>query len=180
MTGLSLPLRLHPALVVDHLDPAVRHLPDAQHLKHQDSKRPDIAPEQTVYTNLKLYQNNPHRLVNSLMKRASGAVHLMGSFSLTTLILLGGRANPKSATFGNTSSRDFEFSPFSFTFYLCSVKSVEKNIPERGQIRYSSLLCRLAARFLVHCCTIFLCCWDAGWVINYQVPRFPGETGEAG
>ena len=79
------------------------------------------------------------------MKRASGAVHLIGSFSLTTLILLGGRANPKSATFGNTSSRDFEFSPFSITFYLCSVKSVEKNIPERGQIRYSFLL--LVARF---------------------------------
>ena len=53
MIGLSLPLRLHPALVVGHLDPAVRHLPDAQHLEHQDSKRPDIAPEQTVYTYLK-------------------------------------------------------------------------------------------------------------------------------
>ena len=137
MTGLSLPFRLHPALVVDHLDPAVRHLPDAQHLEHQDSKRPDIAPETHSYKpvrlKLVLYQKNPHRLVNSLMKRASGAVHLIGSFSLTTLILLGGRANPKSATFGNTSSRDFEFSPFSITFYLCSVKSVEKNVPEKRQ-----------------------------------------------
>ena len=37
-------------------------------------------------------------LVNSRMKSASGAVHLIGNFSLTTLILVGGRANPKSAT----------------------------------------------------------------------------------
>ena len=45
--GLLLPLRLHPALVVGHLGRAVRHLPNAQHLEHQDSKRPHIAPEHT-------------------------------------------------------------------------------------------------------------------------------------
>ena len=100
-----------------------------------------------------------HRLVNSRMKSASGAVHLIGSFSLTTLILLGGRANPKSATFGNRWSRDFQVSlgTFSMTLYLCSVKSVEKNIPERGQIKHSSLL------------TVVL---PGG-----QVPRFSGELG---
>ena len=45
LIGLLLPLRLHPTLVVLHLDLSVRHLPNAQHLEHQDSKRPDIAPE---------------------------------------------------------------------------------------------------------------------------------------
>ena len=37
-------------------------------------------------------------LEKSCMKSASGAVHLMGSFSPTTLTLEGGKANPKSAT----------------------------------------------------------------------------------
>ena len=113
--GLLLPLRLHPALVVGHLGRAVGHLPDAQHLKHQDSKRPHIAPEKhrtwslpahisarlcskSVFFSIGLIFKKSHRLVNSRMKRASGAVHLIGNFSLATLILLGGRANPKSAT----------------------------------------------------------------------------------
>ena len=43
--------------------------------------------------------NKSHMLVNSLWKRASGAVHFIGNFSLVTLILgLGGKARPKSAT----------------------------------------------------------------------------------
>ena len=41
----SLPLSFQPLLVVGHLDTAVGHLPNAQDLEHQDSKRPNIAPE---------------------------------------------------------------------------------------------------------------------------------------
>ena len=107
MIGLSLPLGLHPTLVVGHLDLAVRHRPDAQHLKHQDPKRPDITPETQFPANRPAYRSvlvskNPHRLVKSCTNSASGAVHLIGSFSFIVLILLGGRANPKSATFGQT------------------------------------------------------------------------------
>ena len=107
MIGLSLPLCLHPTLVVGHLDPAVRHLSDAQQLEHQDPKRPYITPETQFPVNRPVYRfvlvsKNPHRLVNSRMNSASGAVHLIGSFSFIVLILLGGRANPKSATFGQT------------------------------------------------------------------------------
>ena len=107
MIGLSLPLCLHPTLVVGHLNPAVRHLSDAQQLEHQDPKRPYITPETQFPVNRPVYRfvlvsKNPHRLVNSRMNSASGAVHLIGSFSFIVLILLGGRANPKSATFGQT------------------------------------------------------------------------------
>ena len=41
----SLPLSFQPLLVVGHLDTTVGHLPNAQDLEHQDSKRPNVAPE---------------------------------------------------------------------------------------------------------------------------------------
>ena len=41
----SLPLSFQPLLVVGHLDTAVGHLTNTQDLEHQDSKRPNIAPE---------------------------------------------------------------------------------------------------------------------------------------
>ena len=109
MIVLSLPLGPHPTRVVGQLDLAVRHLPDAQHLEHQDSKRPHIAPE----TQFDFFPHNSdsklglnwchifkisHRLVYSLAKIASGAVHLIGCLSFLTAIRFGVRANPKSAT----------------------------------------------------------------------------------
>ena len=44
-------------------------------------------------------------LEKSCMKSASGAVHLMGSFSPTTLTLEGGKANPKSATLKHSNGK---------------------------------------------------------------------------
>ena len=41
----SLPLSFQPLLVVGHLDTAVGHLTNTQDLEHQDSKRPNVAPE---------------------------------------------------------------------------------------------------------------------------------------
>ena len=102
----SLPLSFQPLLVVGHLDTAIGHLPNAQDLEHQDSKRPNVAPEYQyllpdlffIEERISLF-NKSHMLVNSLWKRASGAVHFIGNFSLVTLILgLGGKARPKSAT----------------------------------------------------------------------------------
>ena len=41
----SLPLSFQPLLVVGHLDTTVGHLTNTQDLEHQDSKRPNVAPE---------------------------------------------------------------------------------------------------------------------------------------
>ena len=41
----SLPFSFQPLLVVGHLDTAVGHLTNTQDLEHQDSKRPNVAPE---------------------------------------------------------------------------------------------------------------------------------------